>query len=407
VTYFEHKLTNKALNRLTLLLSFLFVFANCNSQPKTGGPIEDQTTDEKIMVGAAQFDRYLPILLDKRVGLVVNQTSKVANSHLVDTLLSKGVAINKVFAPEHGFRGDADAGATIEDGIDKKSQLPIISLYGSNKKPTSEQLSDLDVIVFDIQDVGTRFYTYISTMHYVMEAAAENQKEVLILDRPNPNGMYVAGPVLDMELQSFVGMHPIPIVHGLTVGELAKMIVGEGWLSTPNRLNYDVIKCLNYDHSMSYSLPVKPSPNLPNDLSIKLYPSLCLFEGTVVSVGRGTKMPFQQIGHPSFIDLKYQFTPESIEGMASNPKYKNQACYGLKFERHDHHFTLEYLIDFYNRYEGDDFFNSYFNKLAGNKTLQEQIKAGLRAKEVTTSWEEELNAYREIRKKYLLYPDFE
>jgi len=398
------------LNRLILLLSFLIAQTNCNGQPKTAGPKEVEKSDE-IIIGAARFDKYLPILLNKRVGLVVNQTSTVGSTHLVDTLMALDVDIKKVFAPEHGFRGDADAGATIEDGIDKKTQLPIISLYGSNKKPSSVQLEDLDVIIFDIQDVGTRFYTYISTMHYVMEAAAENNKELLILDRPNPNGMYVAGPVLDpvldMELQSFVGMHPIPIVHGLTVGELASMIIGEGWLSTPNRLSYNIAKCLNYDHSKGYSLPVKPSPNLPNDLSIKLYPSLCLFEGTVISVGRGTQFPFQQIGHPHFTDLPYSFTPESIQGMASNPKYENETCYGVKFERHDHHFTLEYLIDFYKRYEGDDFFNTYFNKLAGNKTLQVQIKAGLSAEEITNSWAKELDDYRSMRKDYLLYPDFE
>lgn len=394
------------MNRLILFLSFFLAATACKAQP--GDPEIKETSN--VTVGAAQFDRYLPILLGKKIGLVVNHTSLVGETHLADTLLSLDIDVRKVFAPEHGFRGEADAGATVKDGIDTKTNLPVISLYGKNKKPTTDQLEDVDVLIFDIQDVGTRFYTYISTMHYVMEAAAENNKEVVILDRPNPNGMYVDGPVLDMEFQSFVGMHPIPIVHGLTVGELAKMIVGENWLNTPSRLNLNIVRCQGYTHKMTYSLPVKPSPNLPNDLSVKLYPSLCLFEGTVISVGRGTHKPFQQIGHPDFNGMQHQFTPESIEGMASSPRYEGKVCHGIDFTEKEFSraFTLQYLIDFYNIYNGDEpFFNDYFNKLAGNEELQQQLKAGLTEKEIKQSWEEELEAYRAMRKKYLLYEDFE
>lgn len=394
------------MNRLIFILSILLHTLSCTAQP--GDPKNNvvKADDKEIVVGAAQLDRYLPILLDKKVGLVVNQTSLVGNTHLTDTLLALDVDVRKVFAPEHGFRGDADAGATVKDGIDTKTNLPITSLYGSNKKPSAKQLQDIDVLVFDIQDVGTRFYTYISTMHYVMEAAAEHSKEVLILDRPNPNGMFVDGPILEKEFQSFVGMHPIPILHGLTVGELAKMIVGEQWLDTPNRLNMNIVKCQGYDHSMEYSLPVKPSPNLPNDLSIKLYPSLCLFEGTVISVGRGTYAPFQQIGHPSFEGMPHSFTPESIEGMSKYPKYENETCYGHDFKKEtiSGGFDLQYLIDYYKLYDGEeDFFNAFFNKLAGNSTLQKQVKAGLTQEEIKASWQEDLEAYKTMRSKYLLY----
>ncbi|MEP2771603.1 MAG: DUF1343 domain-containing protein [Fulvivirga sp.] len=394
------------MNRLIFILSILLHTLSCTAQP--GDPENDAAKDDdtEIVVGAAQLDRYLPILLDKKVGLVVNQTSLVGNTHLTDTLLALDVDVRKVFAPEHGFRGDADAGAIVKDGIDTKTNLPITSLYGSNKKPSAEQLQDIDVLVFDIQDVGTRFYTYISTMHYVMEAAAEHSKEVLILDRPNPNGMYVDGPILEKEFKSFVGMHPIPILHGLTVGELAKMIVGEQWLDTPNRLNMNIVKCQGYDHSMEYSLPVKPSPNLPNNLSIKLYPSLCLFEGTVISVGRGTYAAFQQIGHPSFEGMPHSFTPESIEGMSKYPKYENETCYGHDFKKEPvaGGFDLQYLIDYYKLYDGEeDFFNAFFNKLAGNSTLQEQIKAGLIQEEIKASWQQDLETYKTMRSKYLLY----
>lgn len=366
-------------------------------------------TETNVVPGAYQTGSYLPFIKDKKVALVVNQTSMVGSSHLVDTLISLGADIKKVFAPEHGFRGDADAGETVKSGIDVKTNLPIVSLYGDNKKPTVSQLADIDYVIFDIQDVGTRFYTYISTMHFVMESCAESNKPMIILDRPNPNGMYVDGPVLDTAFKSFVGMHPIPVLHGLTVGELAGMINKEGWLKNGVTCNIQVVPVKNYSHHNHYSLPVKPSPNLPNDLSIKMYPSLCLFEGTVISVGRGTYQPFQQIGHPDFTGMPHYFTPQSIEGMAKNPRYEGQKCYGIDFQKVDFTggFTLTYLIDFYHKYDGTDFFNNYFDKLAGTDKLRKQIETGASEKEIRQSWAKELAAYKAMRKKYLLYNDFE
>ena len=354
------------------------------------------------------MDLYLPKLQGKRVGLVVNQTSVVGQTHLVDTLLSRGVTINTIFAPEHGFRGEADAGAHIKDAKDSKTGLPIISLYGKNKKPLPEQIKNLDVLLFDIQDVGTRFYTYISTMHYVMEAAAENGKEVLVLDRPNPNGHYVDGPVLEMDQQSFVGMHPIPIVHGLTVGELAKMINGEKWLEGQRQANLTVIPMANYDHDMPYDLPVKPSPNLPNAQAIALYPSICFFEGTDVSVGRGTPTPFQVIGSPYYQKKDFSFTPVSTPG-ATNPPHKDVKCYGkdlTKVEVADK-VDLAYLLDMYQHSSNKDkFFNNFFEKLAGTTKLRQQVIAGKTEAEIRASWEPALSNYKTLRKKYLLYPDF-
>jgi uncharacterized protein YbbC (DUF1343 family) len=367
-----------------------------------------QTDEESIIVGAERTNQYLPLLKDKKIALVVNQTSTIKETHLVDSLLRLGVDIEKVFAPEHGFRGKADAGAIVKNGIDEKSGLPIISLYGSNKKPTKDQLSDIDIVIFDIQDVGARFYTYISTMHYVMEACAENNKLLIILDRPNPNGMYIEGPVLDLAHQSFVGMHPIPILHGLTVGELAGMINNEGWLNDSLKCQLEVIKVAYYNHEMHYSLPIKPSPNLPNDLSIALYPSLCLFEGTVISVGRGTAIPFQQIGHPKLNDdYTYSFIPTSTEG-AKYPPFEGEECFGLKFDRklYNEGFTLQYLINFYQAFdEKDKFFNNFFTKLVGNQSLKEQIEAGFTEEEIKLSWQPDLNNYKNMRKKYLLYED--
>lgn len=389
------------MNRVIIFLSFLITFFSC-SAGQTAKPGE-------ITPAAHLIDEYLPLIKDKKVALVVNQTSVIGTTHLVDTLLALGVSIKKVFAPEHGFRGDADAGEKIKDGIDPKTQLPIVSLYGSNRKPTPEQVEDIDVVIFDVQDVGTRFYTYISTMHYVMETCAENNKEVIVLDRPNPNGMYVDGPVLDPAFKSFVGMHPIPILHGLTVGELAQMINGEKWLENDLKCDLTVIPVKNYSHQDTYSLPVKPSPNLPNDLSIVLYPSLCLFEGTAISVGRGTYKPFQQIGHPQFTDMPHQFTPKSIDGMAKNPRYEGETCYGINFDKTPFSggFSLEYLIAFAKKYEGDDFFNNFFNKLAGTDELKQQIKNGLSAEEIRATWQKELEEYQAKRKKYLLYEDFQ
>lgn len=397
------------MNLTILFLSFLFNLLGTQPSP-SGQDKTKATSDATVVVGAENFHEYLPQLEGKRVAMIVNQTSMAGNSHLVDTLLSLGIDVKKVFAPEHGFRGVADAGEDIKNDIDLKTQIPIISLYGSNYKPTPEQLEDVDVVIFDIQDVGVRFYTYISTMHYAMEACAENNKKFLVLDRPNPIGHYVDGPVLEPEFTSFVGMHPIPIVHGLTVGELARMINGEKWLKNGLTCDLEVVKVKNYDHNTTYSLPIKPSPNLPNDLSIVLYPSLCFFEGTAMSVGRGTTFPFQVVGHPLPEYGDFTFTPESIDGMAKNPKYENELCYGKDFrnESLDQLFTLSYLIDFYQLSpEKASFFTNYFNKLAGNATLQEQVKAGLNEHEIRQSWEPALGDYKRMRKNYLLYADFE
>jgi uncharacterized protein YbbC (DUF1343 family) len=388
-----------------LIINILLISA-CTAKNQVYNP-ERPASD--LLTGADQLDLYLPLLKGKRTALVVNQTSIVKNQHLVDTLLSQNIQITKVFAPEHGFRGDADAGEHVKNSIDTRTQLPIISLYGDNKKPTAAQLSDVDVLLFDIQDVGARFYTYISTLHYVMEACAEQNKLLLVLDRPNPNGHYVDGPILDKKFQSFVGMHPIPIVHGLTVGELASMINGEKWLAGGKTCQLEVITNKNYDHNTPYSLPVKPSPNLPNDQAIKLYPSLCFFEGTIISLGRGTHYPFQVIGYPDERFGNFTFTPVSIVGMAKNPPHENKVCYGLDLRdtKLSENFTLEYLIKFYQLApDKDKFFNAFFNKLAGNDILQKQIKDGLSENEIKKSWEKDLNAYKIMRKQYLLYPDF-
>jgi len=360
----------------------------------------------KPLPAAYQTKEYLPYLKGKSVGMVVNQTSTIDQTHLVDTLRSHKIKITKVFAPEHGFRGEADAGATVKSGIDQKTGLPIISLYGANKKPTKDQLEDLDVVIFDIQDVGARFYTYISTMHYVMEACAENNIPLLILDRPNPNGMHVDGPILEMEHQSFVGMHPIPILHGLTVAELAQMINGEKWLKNDVQCDLKIVKNMNYTHNDTYSLPVKPSPNLPNDPSIALYPSLCLFEGTVISVGRGTEKPFQQIGHPSLTKFDHTFTPASMPGSSKYPPFENEKCYGISFDEKNYFdgFSLQYLIKFYEAFpQKDQFFNNFFTKLAGTKSLQQQIEAGFSEEEIKMSWQAGLEEYKKMRAQYLLY----
>ena len=407
-----------------LLLLLTNILASCaNSKPLSQTIHTNQLKTKElnvnkkkkaIVLGAARFKEYLPLLKGKKVGMIVNQTSVINEQHLVDILLEKKVNISKIFAPEHGFRGVADAGELVENGKDIKTGLPIISLYGSNKKPSPEMIQDLDVLVFDIQDVGVRFYTYISTMHYIMEAAAENNKAVIILDRPNPNGHYVDGPVLQEEKKSFVGMHPIPIVHGLTVGELANMINGERWLEGGLACKLTVIKCLNYDHNTYYVPPIKPSPNLPNIRSIYLYPSLCLFEGTAVSVGRGTPTPFQIYGHPLYKKGKYQFTPEPTEG-AKNPRYNGEVCHGFSLLeesiedlRQAKKIRLEYIIEFGNCFpDKDNFFNDFFSKLAGNDMLQQQLAQSTSIVNIQKSWEKDLNAYKSLRKKYLLYTDFE
>ncbi len=366
----------------------------------------------KILPGAEQPEKYLPVIKNKKVGLVVNHTSLVGNVHLADFLLSEKIRVEKIFAPEHGFRGDASAGEEIKDGIDVKTGIPVLSLYGQTKKPTPAHLKNIDVVIFDIQDVGCRFYTYISTLHLVIEACAENNIPLIVLDRPNPNGDYVAGPVLKPGFESFVGMDPIPVVHGCTVGELAQMINTEKWHKATAKCNLQVIPVQNYTHSTKYELPVSPSPNLPNYLSVRLYPSLCFFEATSVSVGRGTDFPFQVLGGLNKKLGEFRFTPKSIPGVAVNPLNEGKVCYGidLRLLNEAPKFTLQYFIDFYNKYEKKSDFltrENWFNLLAGNDELLAQIKNGKSEKEIFEELKPELEKYKSIRKNYLLYPDFE
>ncbi len=358
---------------------------------------------EELRLGAERTEVYLPLLEGQKIGVVSNQSSLIGSTHLVDSLLSLEVEVVKVFSPEHGFRGTADAGAMVADGLDVQTGLPIVSLYGSNKKPSPEQLEGIEVLLFDIQDVGARFYTYISTLHYVLEAAAENGIKVMVLDRPNPNGHYVDGPILDTAFQSFVGMHPIPIVHGMTIGEYAQMINGEGWISSPCELA--VIPMLSYNRMMPYHLPVKPSPNLPNARAVNLYPSLCLFEGTSVSVGRGTAHPFQQFGAP-YLKSEYSFTPQSGAG-SKYPKHENEVCYGTDLRVPEDNLSginLHWLVDAYQQCpEKESFFNAFFDKLAGTDALRNQIVAGKTAEEIKASWDAALVEFSERRRTYLLY----
>ena len=357
---------------------------------------------EIIKCGADRTNKYLPLIKNKRVAIIGNQTSRIGNTHLVDSLISIGINITKVFSPEHGFRGSEDAGAIISDDIDNKTGLTIVSLYGANKKPNKKQLEEIDIIIFDIQDVGARFYTYISTLHYVMEAAAENNIEIIIFDRPNPNGHYIDGPTREAGYESFVGMHPIPIVHGMTIGEYAKMINGEKWIS--KKCDLKIIKMENYNHKSKYNLPIRPSPNLPNQKSINLYPSLCLFEGTTMSVGRGTDFPFQHFGAP-FLKSSYVFKPTSRKGSIS-PKHQDLMCYGSDLRNISFLKTirLDWLINAYKECpEKDKFFNPFFDKLAGNSSLREQIISGKSEKEIKENWKEDLKKFKHIRKKYLIY----
>jgi len=360
------------------------------------------------IVGAAKYKHYLPQLQNKRVGLVVNQTSLVENTHLVDALLTKNITITKIFAPEHGFRGDHDAGAHVKNAVDSKTGIPLISIYGKNKKPSAEALSEVDVIIFDIQDVGVRFYTYISSMHYMMEAAAEQGIEFIVLDRPNPNIAYVDGPILERQFKSFVGMHPIPVLHGMTVGELAKMIKGESWINKAADLKLTVIPVDHYTRSTSYSLPVKPSPNLPNDQSIALYPSLCFFEATPVSIGRGTDFAFQVIGYSPVALGGFSFTPRSIKGAAANPKFKNTPVKGLDLRTaNTRGLDLSYLITAYNKLSKNNitFFEraDFMDKLAGTNKLRLAIEAGQSERQIKQSWQQGLAAFKKQRAPYLLY----
>ncbi len=364
---------------------------------------------QKIKPGAEQPEIYLPLVQNKSVAIVANHTSLNGDRHLLDFLLQRQVAVKKVFCPEHGFRGDADAGEKISDQTDQVTGLPVISLYGKNRKPTPDQMTGIDIVLFDLQDVGVRFYTYLSTMHYVMEACAESNIPLVILDRPDPNGDYVAGPVLKPEFRSFVGMEPIPIVHGCTLGELAKMINGEGWLSDDLRCNLIVVPVENYTHQTRYTLPVKPSPNLPNDVAVRLYPSLCFFEATNVSIGRGTPFPFQVIGYPDPSIGNFMFTPESVPG-AKNPLHSGKACYGddLRGASLDNRFSLSYFLMYYHRFRNkEDFLSSerWFNLLAGTDQVLKDIRAGKTLDSIELSWQEDLKKYINLRREYLLYSE--
>lgn len=379
-------------------------------------PIENTIkTIDDLKVGADRLSEYLPLLKGKSVAIVANQSSKIKNTHLVDSLLSLNVNIKKIFCPEHGFRGLVDAGEHVKTYKDAKTGLTIISLYGkNNKKPFAEDLKDIDVVVFDIQDVGVRFYTYLSTLHYVMEACAENKKQLIVLDRPNPNGYYIDGPVMENAYKSFLGLHTVPLVYGMTIGEYAQMINGEGWLKAAVKCNLKIIPVFNYEHTDLYELPVRPSPNLPNMPSVYLYPSLGLFEGTIVSVGRGTDLPFQVIGHPNLQKGNYTFTPQSKPG-AVEPKYKGQVCngynlsdFGYVYMKDTRKLYLFWLIGMYaNTPDKTNFFDENFNYHAGNAMLQQQIKDGVPEERIRATWQEEIKKFKAIRKKYLLYKDFE
>jgi uncharacterized protein YbbC (DUF1343 family) len=374
-----------------------------------------------IETGAAQVSSYLPLLKGKSVGVFANQTAVIGKTHLVDSLVRLGVNVKVIFGPEHGFRGKADAGEHVDNNIDAKTGIQVISLYGNHKKPTATDVKNIDILIFDIQDVGVRFYTFISSLEYMMEAAIENNKPLIILDRPNPNGFYVDGPVLENEFKSFVGMQPIPVVYGMTLGEYAKMLLGEKWLSPSTMKLYkpdliNVIALKNYDHNTMYTLPVHPSPNLKEMESIYIYPSTCFFEGTILSEGRGTEKPFQIFGHPNLPKTLFSFTPKPNDG-AKSSKCFNQTCYGWNLsgtkesvlKKLNKQIQIKYLIEAYKLFPGKDSFflkNNFFNKLAGNDKLMQQIKDGKSESEIRKSWESELIKFKAIRKKYLLYKDF-
>jgi len=358
--------------------------------------------------GADQPGLYLPLLKDRHIGLVVNQTSVANGQNLVDFLNSHGVVIKALFTPEHGLRGEADAGEKVNNSVDTKTGIPIVSIYGKNTQPTSEQLADIDIVIYDIQDVGCRFYTYISTLHYVMEACALNRKSLLILDRPNPNGDYCDGPILKPEFRSFVGVDPIPVVHGCTVGEMAQMINGEGWLTNGAKCDLKVVPVKGYTHQSRYSPPVKPSPNLPNYLAIRLYPSLCFFESTSVSIGRGTLFPFQVIGYPDEKFGSFSFIPQSIKGFEMNPMQKDKKCFGTDLRNLEEipQFTIKYFLDWYQKFNNASEFltnERWFNKLMGNDLVLSLIKSGKNEQEIRQSWQQELEKYKTMRLKYLLY----
>lgn len=414
-----HTIIMKKYSYLVLIVSLGFLFVTCSAQtPKNDNAIIE--VSPVIKPGADQTELYFPYLKGKKVGMLVNPTSTIGKTPLVDTLSNSGISIVRIFGPEHGFRGNASAGAYVNDTVDAKTGIPVISLYGKKSRPSKADMQGIDIMIFDIQDVGVRFYTYINVLKTIMEVCAENNLELLILDRPNPNGFYVDGPILDMKLKSGIGMFPIPILHGMTIGEFAQMINGEGWLANGMKCNLRIIKIENYDHDKPYVLPVAPSPNLNTHQSILLYPSLCLFEGTIISQGRGTIFPFTVLGNP-LLKGKYSFsfTPKSIKGMAETPLFQDQTCYGLDLRNYDtgifrktKQLNLAWLREMYLAYPNKEKFFDYtqsrqignFDKLAGTTRLREQIIAGTPEEEIRKSWEPGLSQYKEMRKKYLLYP---
>lgn len=398
------------------VIIFLITFISCAQKTKTDLNFDSETNTKKdisILTGADRTEIYLPILKDKNIGVVANQTSVLKNSsskneskHIVDYLNTvKNINVIKVFGPEHGFRGIADASEIVENGIDKETGIPIISLYGKNKKPSQKQLKGLDIVVFDIQDIGARFYTYISTLHYVMEACAESNIPLIVMDRPNPNGHYVDGPVLEMKHKSFVGMHPVPVVYGMTIGEYARMINGENWLKDGLKCDLTVIELKNYTHHSEYSITIRPSPNIPNDKAVNLYPSLGFFEGTTINAGRGTEYQFQRYGAPFFPKNNFSYTPVSNFG-SKYPKHKDKLCYGvdLKSEHKLSQLNLKYLLDAYHKTPKNEiFFDSTFTIHAGTEKLQQQLEQGLTEEEIKKSWQSDLEAFKKIREKYLIY----
>ena len=390
------------LNIIKLKISFFLILM-------TFSYLSFSQSNNKLIVGANRTELFLNHIEGLNVAVVANLSSKIKSEtksiHLIDSLLKLNIKIKKVFSPEHGFRGEADAGEKVEDGIDQKTGIPIISLHGTNKKPTKDQMKDIDVVIFDIQDVGARFYTYISTLHYVMEAVGENNKKLIILDRPNPNGHYVDGPILESKYKSFIGMHPVPVVYGMTIGEFGIMINEEGWLKNQIYSDLKVIPIKNYNRKMVYELPIKPSPNLPNKQSINLYPSLCFFEQTPISIGRGTNMQFQVIGSPEWENNDFSFKPISMSG-AKYPKHIDQICNGIDLRESPYlsRINLKWLIDAYNKSKNKSaFFKDGFNKLAGNKMLKEQIIDGLSEKEIKQSWKSGVENFKLMRSKYLIY----
>lgn len=390
---------------LWFLMCQMFMLTAC-AQTKS------ESSQQALRTGAECMERYLPELKDKKVALCGNQTSVVGKTHLVDTLLARKVNLVKLFCPEHGFRGQAEAGATIASGKDPLTGLPVVSLYGKNKKPTAEQLQNVDILLFDLQDVGCRFYTYISTLHYVMEAAAENGVKVIVLDRPNPNGFYVDGPVLEPQYKSFVGMHPVPVVYGMTIGEYAQMINGEKWLANGVQCDLEVVKMYGYTHQTRYELPVAPSPNLQTAEAIYLYPSLCFFEGANISVGRGTEHPFEMYGAPGMLNGDYRFTPKAIPGVSENPPFKGQECrgellvLGQRWRTAPGGIMLNLLLNAYRDYPDKATFflkNNFFDKLSGTDQLRKQIIEGKTEEEIRASWQSGLEKFNQIRAHYLIY----